>query len=315
LHACASLLTMLLSSIMRLRRRSRRSINATPSMLKLPTKRNSSSSYDIARLRFSIIGAGEAPCFELDADRSAGGWTAGMRRAGEHGDRIQSSIGEATMKNVYEEIDKPAPARTRRPILALLAGIVIGFLLLSAVAHLARGGIWNRFAGFMTGRATRVDVSQPAVVDRIRRLSRLETVAFSLDKIVEGERESSFLPDFLVGEKLLLIAHGEVTAGIDLDQLKPSDVVVHGDSVQVRLPTPVVLSTRLDNQKTRIYSRTTGLLVSADPNLETQVRQAAEQQITQAALADGILDKAHQSACAGIAALLSGLGFKNVDVE
>jgi hypothetical protein len=218
------------------------------------------------------------------------------------------------MKDVYE-IEKQAPARTRRPILTLLAGIAIGFLLLGAIAHLAQTGTWNRFAGFMTGRATRVDVSQPAVVDRIRRLSRLETVVFSLDKIVEGERESSFLPNFLVGEKLLLIAHGEVTAGVDLDQLKPGDVTVNGDSVTVRLPAPVVLSTRLDNQKTRIYSRTTGLLVSADPDLETQVRQAAEQQLTQAALADGILDKARQNARTGIAALLAGLGFKNVDVE
>jgi hypothetical protein len=205
--------------------------------------------------------------------------------------------------------------RIRNSIGALLTGVVVGFLLLAGIAHVARSGLWNRFAGFMTGRSTRLDVSSPAVVDRIRQLSRLETVVFSLDKIVEGERDSAYLPSFLVGEKLLLIAHGEVTAGVDLGQLKPGDVWVHGDSVQVRLPAPQVLSTRIDNGRTRVYSRTTGLLVTADPNMETQVRQAAEDEITKAALGDGILDMAKQNARTSVTALLAGLGFRQVDVE
>jgi hypothetical protein len=202
----------------------------------------------------------------------------------------------------------------RGSLRSLIVGIAIGFLLLAGIAHLAHSGIWNRFAGFMTGRSTRVDVSTPAVVDRIRKLSRLETVDFSLDKIVEGERGSAYLPNFLVGEKLLLIAHGEVTAGVDLAKLGAGDVWVHGDSVTVKLPQPEVFSTRIDNGKTRVYSRVTGLLVSADPNLETQVRQVAEDEIEKAALSDGILAKARDNARTSVTALLVGLGFKNVQV-
>lgn len=208
-----------------------------------------------------------------------------------------------------------SPVRVTSPVRVLLLGVTIGFLLLAGVAHVARSGVWNRFASFVTGRSTRIDVSSAAVVDRIRQLSRLETVEFSLDKIIVGERGTPYLPDFLAGEKLLLIAHGEVTAGVDLAQLKPGDVQVHGDAVDVRLPAPQVLSTRLDNAHTQIYSRTTGLLVSADPNLETQTRQAAEDQITKAALDDGILDKARQNARSGVTALLAGLGFKQVTVQ
>ena len=132
---------------------------------------------------------------------------------------------------------------------------------------------------------------------------------------MEGQRQNAFLPDFLVGDKLLLVAHGEVIAGVDFDQLKAGDVSVKGDSVQVRLPAPQVLTTRIDNGRTRIYSRTTGLLVNADLNLESQVRQAAEQQITQAALSDGILGKARQNARTSVTALLYGLGFHTVDVQ
>jgi hypothetical protein len=205
--------------------------------------------------------------------------------------------------------------RQRVSLSTLAVGIVLGLLLLSAFAHIAQTGLWNRFAGYMTGRSISVDVSSPAVVEKIRQLSRLETVVYSLDKIVGGERQSAYLPDFLVGDKLLLVAHGEVIAGVDLRQLKTDDVFVKGDAVQVRLPAPQVLTTRIDNGRTQIYSRTTGLLVPADPKLESEVRLTAEQQITQAALSDGILDKAGQNARTSVTALLYGLGFHNVDVH
>jgi hypothetical protein len=214
--------------------------------------------------------------------------------------------------------DRPGSTRLS-PLLvslsSLAVGILLGFLLLSAFAHVAQTGLWSRFAAFATGRSTNIDVSSAAVVEKIRQLSRLETVVYSLDKIVEGNRQSAWLPDFLVGDKLLLVAHGEVIAGVDLGQLKPGDVSVKGDAVHVRLPAPQVLTTRIDNGRTKIYSRTTGLLVNADLNLESQVRLAAEQQITQAALSDGVLLKAQQNARTSVTALLYGLGFHSVDVQ
>src|ERR1035441_6413515 len=82
-------------------------------------------------------------------------------------------------------------------------GVVLCFLLLSGFALVARAGLWNRFAGYLTGRSTSIDVSSPSVVEKIHQLSRLETVVYSLDKIVEGERQSAYLPDFLATASLL----------------------------------------------------------------------------------------------------------------
>jgi hypothetical protein len=209
----------------------------------------------------------------------------------------------------------PSGSISLRRILALLAalilGIVIGPILVSALAHLTPASLWNR----LTGRTSTFDLSSPTVVERIRQLSRLETVVYSLDKIVEGDRDSPYIPGFLVGDKILLIAHGEVIAGIDFSQLKPSDIHVNGDAVELHLPPPQILTTRIDNGRTRVFSRTTGLFVQADPNLESQTRAAAEQQIGQAALDDGILDKARQNARASVTALLYSLGFHKVDVQ
>jgi hypothetical protein len=227
----------------------------------------------------------------------------------------------------FEVLD-PLPLRDRRTVrqgagclggcMLLVLGLIAGVLLLGWIARVAISsgeGMAHRLASYLLGGKTTIDTSPAAVVQGIQRLSRLETVVYSLDKIVVGERQSNLLPNALAGDKLLLIAHGEVVAGVDLNGLKPSDVTVQGDHVSVRMPQPMVLSTRLDNAKTRVFSRETGLLVLADPDLETEARKAAESQIEQAAIADGILDKARVNAKASVETLLYGLGFHSVDVH
>jgi hypothetical protein len=72
---------------------------------------------------------------------------------------------------------------------------------------------------------------------------------------------------------------------------------------------------RLDSAKTRVYSRQTGLLVPTDPNLETQVRQEAERELQDSALADGVLRTAQQNATSTITSLLQGLGFEKVEFD
>jgi hypothetical protein len=167
----------------------------------------------------------------------------------------------------------------------------------------------------VTGRTLAIDVSQPTVVDRIQRLQRIETVVYTMDKLVTGAKENPIFPDFLAGDRLLMMVHGEVVAGIDFANLKPGDVHVQGKQIHLHLPTSQVFRTRIDSEKTRVYSRQTGLLVPTDPNLETQVRQEAERQLQQAALADGILQTAQQNAASTINSLLQGLGFEKVNFD
>ena len=167
----------------------------------------------------------------------------------------------------------------------------------------------------VTGRTVSIDVSQPTVVDRIQRLQRLETVVYTMDKLVTGAKENPLLPDFLTGDRLLMMVHGEVVAGIDFSNLKLDDVRVDGKQIHLHLPAAQVFSTRLDSAKTRVYSRQTGLLVPTDPNLETQVRQEVERQMQEAALADGILRTAQQNAATTISSLLQGLGFEKIDFD
>lgn len=198
---------------------------------------------------------------------------------------------------------------------ALLLGIALGALGLMVIARQAAPSFWNGWAGRLLGRGTQIDVSQPTVVNKIQQLQRLETVVYTMDKVVTGEKENSILPNFLVGDRLLMVVHGEVVAGVDFSGLKSGDVSVKEKRVVLKLPYAQVFSTRLDNQRTKVYSRQTGLLVPVDPNLETQVRQEAERQLLQAALLDGILKTANTNARSTMTSLLQGLGFEHVEFE
>ena len=203
-------------------------------------------------------------------------------------------------------------------LLAVLLSLILGAAALAVFIRHATSGILARVATAITGRTATFDTSVPAVVRRIQRLNRLETVVYSIDTIVEGSKSSAVLPDLLAGDRILLVVHGQSIGGIDLSQLKPEDVRIEnkdgGQSIHVTLPPSQLFITSIDNQHTRVYMRSTGVLVPADPNLETDTRAKAEQQLQQSALADGILDTASKNARATITTLLYSLGFKQVDV-
>ena len=198
----------------------------------------------------------------------------------------------------------------------LLAG-VLGAVGLALFLRHAETGLMGRIATLIAGRSTSFNTSVPAVVERIQSLNRLETVVYSLDSVVEGARTNPLLPDILAGDKLLMVVHGQSIAGIDLAKLKPEDVRIEGPdqrSIRVNLPPSEIFMTTLENSKTRVYARTTGLLVPADQNLESDTRTKAQQQLQEAALSDGILDAARKNARATIAALLFSFGFQHVEV-
>jgi hypothetical protein len=194
--------------------------------------------------------------------------------------------------------------------------LVLGAAAVVVVVRHAATGLMGRMGTLITGRATSFDTSVPTVVEKIKTLSRLETVVYSLDTVVEGDRTSPLLPDALVGDRILMVVHGESIAGIDFAQLKPEDVRIDAGThtIHVTLPASQLFVTTLDNKHTRVYARTTGLLVPVDQNLESDTRAKAEDQLQKAALGDGILDAARKNARATVTTLLYSLGFMHVDV-
>jgi hypothetical protein len=214
-----------------------------------------------------------------------------------------------------------APARGKRGnsrnlrswVLGTFLGAVLTVVLVGALVWLSTGLGLLHLIGILRGGRTLINVDQPTVVRQIQQLQRLETVSYTMDKIISGEHANAYLPKFLAGDRLLLVVHGEVVAGINLAGLQPGDVLIQGQKVTIHLPTAEVFSTRIDNSKTRVYSRDTGLFSSPDPNLESEVREEAERQLKLAALQDGILKTAGDNARSTITGMLKGFGFHETD--
>jgi hypothetical protein len=149
------------------------------------------------------------------------------------------------------------------------------------------------------------------IINQIRPLARLETIQYTVEKVITAEVGQGALAP-LFGDRLLFVGHGYVTAGVDLANLGSQDLVFEDGQMKIHLPEAEIFDATLDNGKSYVYDRETGLLTHGDVNLETAARQAAEEQIRQAALEDGILQQAQANAESFIQSLLNKLGYVQV---
>lgn len=149
------------------------------------------------------------------------------------------------------------------------------------------------------------------IVREVRTLARLETIQFTIEKVITAESGQGPF-GFLFGDRLILVAHGEVIAGLDLAKLGPDDLEMRKGVLYVSLPAAEIFSARLDSSRTYVYSRDTGLLTKGGLNLESTARAAAEQEIAKAASEDGILKLAQNNAELYLYRLLRDLGYPEV---
>jgi hypothetical protein len=148
------------------------------------------------------------------------------------------------------------------------------------------------------------------IIKDIHALARLETIQYTVEKVITAEiGQGNF--GFLFGDKLLFVAHGFVIAGIDMEKLQPGDMQMVNGVLNVRLPPSEIFISTLDNEKSHVYDRQTGLLTQGDQNLESTARLAAEEEIKKAAVEDGILKLAQQNAETFLSKFFGALGFPN----
>lgn len=151
---------------------------------------------------------------------------------------------------------------------------------------------------------------------QIRNLNCLETQSFSVERVIEAKVERGNPLDLVLGDRLLLIASGDVVAGVDLSKLRDSDVVVSADgkSIQLKLPPSEIFSKSLNNDRTRVYDRQQGLLAPDNKDLETQARVSAEAEILNAACESNVMQKAADEAKRSMEQFLRLLDFETVTV-
>jgi hypothetical protein len=195
----------------------------------------------------------------------------------------------------------------------LVLALVIVVLGVALGVGLARFGETLPLVGPLLGEKPPRTTTGPVVVEGIRELDQLATVRWTESVPVTRESGGDLWERVFDGEKVLLIATGNVEAGVDLGDIHKDDVSVKGDTVTIDLPEAEILSASLDEKTTRVYDRDfSPLNFRPDDDLVEKDRLRAKKKVEASARENGILDTAQGNAEDSIRALVTTLGFEEV---
>lgn len=204
---------------------------------------------------------------------------------------------------------------------AISSGIQLGIgLAIFAIALVGIGslgllpGLPNPFA------SDTVERNRPVLLESLEDVSLYTAARGNFEVTVDTEEDARYIPDFIKGERTVLVAVGDVEATVDLSGLSEGAIVVDGDAVTITVPEPELTETRLDNEQTEVVSRSRGLLdrfggvLSGDPVDDQDLYVAAETKLEQAAADSDMLDRARQNTTEMLEALAGDLGYEDVTV-
>lgn len=195
----------------------------------------------------------------------------------------------------------------------------MGAAVFAAVVCLVAFVAIGRFGGPPASSTSRLELSPtPNVIVAMRELSRLETETFHMERVIELTDEQTHLFGLVQSkDALLLVAVGDVTAGIDLGKLAEGDVVTDwaNKRAHVKLPAAEVFSASLDNARTHVVTRSTDTLAERREDLEGQARSKAEAGMKSAAIEGGILTRAGASGERQVRSLLASMGFSEIVID
>jgi hypothetical protein len=163
-------------------------------------------------------------------------------------------------------------------------------------------------------------VEQPAVimpdptviVNAVQKLARVETYVGTYQRVFTYAVDQEYLFG-ACGKKMVFVASGQVIAGIDLGQLQEGDVeVVDIDTVKIKLPESQIFTVALNNDDSQVVTVQYGIFASMDPQLETVVRQYAQDDFEVTAKTSDVLTIAKLNGESFITDFLKRFGFTDI---
>ncbi|MFR9676014.1 DUF4230 domain-containing protein [Streptomyces sp. TR06-5] len=191
-------------------------------------------------------------------------------------------------------------------------------------ALLAAAGRLHLLPGLSNPLATDTeDRTGPTLLTSIRNMSRYEAASGNFQVVVDIDKDAAYLPDALLGERVLFVGDGSVGAYVDLGDLKRKAVKVDDARTEATLTLPHAHLEKpaLNVNRSHVVSRERGLLdrygdwFSDNPGDERQVRRAAVRHIAEAAEESGLRSRAEENTTRMLEQLLRSLGFERITVR
>lgn len=144
----------------------------------------------------------------------------------------------------------------------------------------------------------------PVILSQVQALSDLVTVKYVTEQVVQLEDGN-----ILSKDRIVLLAHGVIKAGINLNKVTADDLKVSGKTISIHLPPPQIVDKYLDEKLTEVSARETGWFVFHRKDLETEARQKALDGLVTAARVGGIAGEAELRAKTLIGQFFQALGY------
>jgi hypothetical protein len=156
------------------------------------------------------------------------------------------------------------------------------------------------------------------IVKQIQEVEELTTAVYTMETVVPTSAERKIGEWVVATTKLLYIAHGEVRAGIDLNQLTTEQIKINQNKIQINLPPPQILAQKIDVNRSRVYDYNRGFLnlgPDVAPQLQTQAQQQTLKQIVATACKQGILNNANEKAKQTLTQLLNNNSEQQIEIK
>jgi hypothetical protein len=153
----------------------------------------------------------------------------------------------------------------------------------------------------------------PILID-FEELGKLVTIQYKLQTVsVVEEKEENWIRRLFGENKVVLVATGEVMAGVDMALLADEDVAVSGTTVRLVVPPAEIVSVSLVPGESWVYDRKLNIL---KPNwqIEQQAQEQAMNSLREWSITNGILEQAEEVFRSRIETFLRRLGFTQVTI-
>jgi hypothetical protein len=208
--------------------------------------------------------------------------------------------------------------RSFRVVFALLA---VALVLLLAIVALIQVRSLVQGIGEQTGGRT-IDRSGPVILQSVRDLSRYEAASGSFQVVVDLEKDATFLPPAIVGQRTLFVAVGSVASYVDFSRMADEALTTSPDqkTAQVRLPHAALDKPNLDHQHSYVFAQESGIVdrmqsfFSTAPSSQAELYQVAERRIGDAATQSGLAGRAELNTRTMLLGMLRTLGYRQVTV-
>ena len=182
--------------------------------------------------------------------------------------------------------------------------------------------LFGKMFGFIDFGSTEIDRSQPPLLVQLSDLAEYRAATSNFELVIDLENDVKFMPDFVAGERSVMVAAGTVDAKVDFSRLTEQNIVVSDDrkEVTIHLPAPQIADPRVDNERTEVVSRQRGVFTrigsvfSDQPVNDQKLYVLAEEKLRIAAEASKLKELAEKNTESMLQAMLRSLGFERITI-